>query len=129
ENHSRFDLRALVGGQTKAAIVQLLKIGAHFLKMENRLEGFDLLHEIGAEFSAGDFHAARNVEDDLFRIELSALAARTIQNVHYVGRQTQKAQFENGKKPNGACTNDHDIGAMRRTTPSIRHVFLPHVRG
>ena len=78
--------------------------------MELGGEGRDLRHQVVGQLLAGDHGKARNVVDRLFRIELGALAARTVENVDEVAFDVEQPEFEGREQPAGARANDNDIG-------------------
>ena len=77
--------------------------------MECRLEGLDLLHQVGDQLGAGaDWHC-RNVVDGLLRVQPAALAPDGRQGIDDVSLDSQQPEFEDLKQAAGACTDDQCV--------------------
>ena len=88
--------------------------GRHFAEMEGRTERLDLFHQPFGQFLAADDGKTGNVVDRLFRIELGALPARTVEDVDQMGFEIQESKLEDGKKAGRPGPYNRGIGFDRR---------------
>jgi hypothetical protein len=83
--------------------------GDHAIEMKLRRERLDLLHQFVRQTLPADLGPGRNVIDRLFRVELGALAAGTVENIDQMAFEIVKAEFEYGKEADRPGTNDHNV--------------------
>lgn len=77
--------------------------------MESGAEWLDLFHQPVGQLLTCDDGQTRNVIDRLLGVELCALPARPVQNVHQVRLEIEQTQLEHGEKPDRACSDDGDV--------------------
>src|SRR5690606_9468746 len=100
-----------VGRQYERAVILLLDGIDHAVEVEFRRERRDLGHQVVGELLAGDDGEARNIVDRLFRIQLGALPAGTVENVDEMAFDIEQAEFEGCEQPAGARADHDDIGS------------------
>ena len=112
-HHRGLQHRALVGGQPPLAVGRLLQRHRHLAQMEGRAEGGDLLQQPVGQLLAGHHRQRGDVVDRLLRIELGALPAGLVQNVHQVGLHVQEAQLEHREQAHRARPHDDHVRRVR----------------
>ena len=85
-------------------------------EMELGAERLDLLHEPVGQLLAGHHDDAGDVVDRLLGIELGALAARPVEDVHHMRLDVEQAELEHGEEADRPCPDDQGI--------SLDHVVL-----
>src|SRR4051812_20911263 len=97
---------AAIGLELETAVVELLELGHHLVEMIFRLERLRLVEKAVRQLRTGNDRQRRNVIDRLFRVELGALSARPVENVHDMTFDIEKPQFEDREQAAGTRTHD-----------------------
>ncbi len=100
--HLAFEHGADVGREPERPIEALERVDP-LAEMELGAERLDLLHEPVGQLLAGHHDDARDVVDRLLGVELGALAARPVEDVHHMRLDVEQAELEHGEEADRPC--------------------------